>query len=321
MNKRYSPVYLHDPESLCHVVRLHPGQDLILQVPSGKDITVNGELLLSSVETNNRIKKYRIIQRSNIFHWALYSTSFLGEVEMYEEDKLTAKVIVMMECSTPSKKNIISVFNPDDCKLKVKPFNVLEVIVHSLKRDTEWLLDWVPSQSFEGSYIEVIGYDEMIEGVSDDSDVVDYLYSRCPKLNLESGRKKQSHYWVRFDCTVLALLERQNGTIYAGKILVYDRSKEADCFSLSLVVDCKPKYKNLTRKALELKKKNEMFSPCQSPLFFNETKPQLSILDVELSLIQSNDLFSDCLRTAAMPSISGNVDETNKQFNNMCRVS
>jgi len=321
-NKSYSPVYVHDPTSLQHLVRLHPGQHFVLSLDSKiypkPDVEVAGDYLkVGFFEHKDDRIFYHIFPKEDFSDWSAYSACFLGEVWVGWKENV-AKLIVNLECSNAEKMDHVTIINPDCFDVRIRPYNILEFVVYDDKFDwqDEWTWTWKPEVPF--LEMNQLGHDHLslypnthLQQYSE-TDSPNSRYARYPRTEPEKFFR-QHHFWFRFGNSVLKLLDQDGSVERVGNLELHGTpnkfnkhlSVEGRQYTASLHLDLKKRYRAKVLSSLGLKKREEgshnrsggsvVYSNVYVP-----KKPALPVVkDVAINKVSSS--WEDCKSIPAKP--------------------
>lgn len=324
MNKSYSPVYVKNPKSLQHLVRLHPGQHFMLcldETYGNPDVEVAGDYLkVESFGNKDGNNLYQISPKENLSDWSAYSACFLGEIWVGWKEGV-AKLIVNLECSNVEKMEHITIVNPDCFDVRVRPYNVLEFVVYDEDFDwqDEWTWTWKPEIPF--LEMERLGHDYLslypnahLHQYSD-NDPPNGRYARCPRTKPEKFFR-QHHFWFRFGRSVLKLLDQNESIERAGNLEIIGTSNkfhkhiptEGKRYIASLHLDLKKRYRAKILSSLGLQKREEgrlggLNYCCSGGSVVHLSKPKKKVLpvvkDVVINKVTSS--WQDCKSIPAKP--------------------
>lgn len=273
--KRYFPVRIQDPTSHQHMIRVKPGQKINLSLSKVLFPDVNLEIIsdhikIESCQTGDINRVYVLSHDSSICQWSEYSDFFIGEV-LLECEKFISKLAIVMESTNPSKSIFLSVVNPNYFDLRLKPHNVIEVILYntSFGSQDEWKTNWAPHVPNLG--LEQIGSDHLClqswnhYGVVDDPS---YPYAKLPRVDVSNNNMtRQHHFWFRLGSRFKDLnqfvKEFQGEIQFIGKLNFqgqedrYKSSLRKETFGLDLYLDCRKPKSDLYLKTLSLKSKDD----------------------------------------------------------------
>jgi len=214
MVKKYSAAHVKNPTSLQHIVWLQPGQTLILhlereQYPEVKVESNSPYLKILPCEGNQKEQQFIFVQEESVVSWGQYSSSFLGDVWV-DSGTHTAKLVVMMNCTSPTKQRFCTVVNPDCTDIRIRPYHIIEVVLfdHRFKDQDEWIWEWVPKSDMQ---IEMLGYEYLNmhmwrrhyeEPLGENPE---FAYARLLRGDAENNPwMRQHHFWFRFKENILS---------------------------------------------------------------------------------------------------------------------
>jgi hypothetical protein len=260
--KNYSPARVINPSSMHHVVWLHPGQALVIQLSEEvygsnqpKLELTNNNLKVACVEKVDKKYQWLIIQEEKIIEWGDYSSCYLTDIWI-ESEKTCGRIVVMLSCVNKNKDNFITVINPDCVDIRIRPYDVIEVILYneSFKDQDEWMWEWLPLLDVD---VDQIGYDYFnihmwnkyyLDSTGEEPNHPYACLARtCSQKNAWC---RQHHFWFRFDKSVLDLMRKEQGVKHVGNFKFFgweDRHRKSEGFScehlLSVHLNLKEKYR------------------------------------------------------------------------------
>lgn len=328
--KFYSPVHIKNPTSLQHLVLLQPGQTLIVHLdsenyPNAKMQISTSYLKLLPCEGNKQERQFIVIQDERIALWGSYSSCFLGDIWI-DSDKIKAKLVVMLVCVNPVRSNVITAINPDCIDIRVKPFNIFEIILYNpqFKYTGEWTWDWSGKLEL-GINIEQIGYNFLN---SHEEESYSQMYARLWRIEkIEDSYCRQHHFWFRFDESIFPHLNADIGLKYVGDLRFFgwpDRHHAQHDFSgnsmteylVSFWVDLRKRYWDETQSTLTVIKHDEALVVGRPSLtaaynygYFKKFQQRSfgpKQRKVEFELLNFQSLEEGCVTIDALPS---NLDD------------
>lgn len=277
MNNNYSPVQVRNPTSLQHLATIRPGQGLEFRLdhdmyPGEIGLHVSGDhLILENIDVTNPNRTiYRVEHDLFVYDWAEFSHSILGEVWIDSKERLS-KVIVVMESLNTEKMRTMTVCNPDAYDIRIKPHNVIEVVLYEqdFSGNDEWTWEWLPTLDLE---IEEIGYRNLNfftwkQFSSYNIDSPEFLYARHPRFEVSRDVQpwsRQHHFWFRFDKSILDIIDKDFGITRVGdlKFTGYSNRYRKQCtdikqYNMSVYANLRGKFKKMVQETLALKKESE----------------------------------------------------------------
>lgn len=261
-------------------VNVHPGQ--IIQVILDQAAYVNskvemvGSLNLESKEVISGREVYSFSHPVNTYAWSDYSNTQLGEICILS-DGICSKLQVVLRCTNPVKNNHVAIINPHLSDLKIKPFEVVEVVVFDTNfygGNDEWTWQWSPA--YNNIKMDEMGNTHLSHymwtnycGYLDDDDP-DYRYSTClriptPPYNMSF---RQHHFWFRLSSGIFSCLKAASSVQHVGTMTLCGvPCRWKKCFdnhtvfkNFELYVDLNTVYKDKIIETLNLEKKKD-FSP------------------------------------------------------------
>lgn len=323
--KSYAPAHVKNPSSVQHLVWLQPGQTLVLHLKAEDYNNPKVEISKSHVKQIGYEQKddehvFLFIQDEHVIDWGDYSSCHLADIWV-DSEKTTARLVVMMQCVNPLKQNFVTIINPDVADLRLRPHDVMEVILYDTRfRDQdEWNWEWEPKCDVA---LEHIGYDSMNIHMwhryytHEESEQPNYAYARVPRTDGENNPWcRQHHIWFRFTSNILELMDKENGLKHVGNVRFYGWPDKYNKntgylteYHLSVVVNLSATTKSKVYETLAMKQQ----SLCSSPMptvaavpYFKKQKVQRhygpTIRDVEFKLIDYKTLDEGCNTEPADP--------------------
>lgn len=325
--KSYKPAHVKNPSSIQHLVWLQPGQSLVVRLSketyqNSKVETSNGHMKVLTCEEKEEEREYLFIQDEMVPEWSAYSSCFLCDIWI-DSDAVTAKLVVMLACHNEAKDNFVTAINPDCTDLRLRPHDILEVILydHRFRDQDEWSWQWNSTCDVK---LEQIGYEHMnihmweryYEAEADEHP--SYAFARCPRTQSENNPWcRQHHFWLRFDDSILLAMQKESGLRHVGNLRFYgwpDRYNKnggylSDSF-VSLTVDLDNKYRMRVLDTLALKPHGECQKPLPEPVraavvnHLRKKKGKVwtpTIRDVSLNLLETTALEAGCNTMSAEP--------------------
>lgn len=318
----YSPINVRNPSSLCHSVKVFPGQDILLVLdkndyPNSKiEISRHGasDLCLLDVayvrEDEFRVT-YRISQTCDLESWSIYSSCFLGDVWIDSESSI-ARLLVVLESKSVEKAEHLTVINPSKQDIKLRPYQILELVFYdtSFGYNDEWTLEWKPKKKLcmeciGKDYLTLFGTRYSLPENLDNSDDPSYRYARCKRLDPDVTCR-QHHFWFRFDSGVLDLLN-DNDCLSVGSFDIVGYSNKFQKYNCSTVlcdvgvyVDLKPKFRGRVLHTLGVQKRDETNRTFVVPSSYTYHAPyrppkRLPVLrEVTIKKVEDDDIAKGC---------------------------
>lgn len=222
MVKKYSPIHVTNPTSLQHIIWLQPYQSLILNLDPKLYPNINISSTTDYLEKSESENTCLFKQANPSDNWNQYSNCHLGDIWI-TSSKTTARLVVMLNCTNQAKSGFVTVINPDCSDIRLKPPQILEVVLFDLKfkQQDEWTWSWLPKS---GVTIENIG--------------VDFIYPRkwdlCndrvennpnnPYSCLQRIQRKtdcccrEHHFWFRLSASTISQLSDDAGIVHIGDL-------------------------------------------------------------------------------------------------------
>lgn len=317
--KYCSPVNVKNPISLQHLARVHPAQDIHLTLDEdlfpNPTIEVSSDKLIMGCTVNSTGSRcIHIRQTEDIEDWSDYSSVLLGEIWI-GSDKTIARVLVMLECQNPIKQTFFTVINPDCCDARMRPGDILEVVLfdHDFGFQEEWTWQWTPMTEVG---VELLGHSDLSLNKWGQKDHPDQPYARLARTEapLEKQWIRQRHYWFRFNKVILDLMDQGPGTKHLGTFKFvgyadrYHKDKNLPVeYHLSVHVDVKERHRLSAIRSLLLPKLDGY--PYQRPITqaivhcpkVKERQKSKFVREVEVTLMDLNGFDDGCRLAPIVP--------------------
>lgn len=288
--KTYHPFNVDNPTSLQHVVRLQPRQQVCLSLdtdryPNSKITISKGCLSYQDLGVNNGRHKYLISANELSNDWAKYSSALLGNVWVDSDDTI-ACLCVMQTCNNDTKRHVVTAVNPESIDVRLKPGDIMEVILCDPDCDNEqyWFWDWVKALPVG---IELLGSSDLLinrwhqyhEYMHDDHP--DCLYARFPRTKTTDNNLRQYHFWFRLNHDLLNVMKHYNGVHHIGTLAFFcygDRRRPNEATSyyrLSVWMDIDVELIKEVSNSLFISSKQSLTSTCDRDLL--SVAPKLNL--------------------------------------------
>lgn len=207
-------VRVRNPLSENTVVRLHPTQELILEItPDAGVVDVDYDskfFFLDREVTDDSVTQFVFKQKFDLSNWSEISSMYLGEVFVLRENMYLSLCVIL---NSQSKPNILTVVNPLGCQLKLRPTQILEVVVFDPQFGSyvQWDVDATPG-------VHNIRYDEVKRAVVSASsfDPLTFLGESFVPYPRVQDAAVEHHFW--FKCNIEAATIWPTGLYESGKI-------------------------------------------------------------------------------------------------------
>lgn len=278
----YSPVNINNPVSLCHLAKVWPGQRIELyldnkQYPEPK-VVANSFVRVEKVETTDTGTSWTIVQTGEFEEWAKYSSCFLGDVWI-DSDVTVARIVVILQSSTPVKADHLTVINPiGDC-IKIRPHQIIELVAYDERfgYQDEWNWSWdagtdgIELDELGADHLTVFGFQNF--GMSEIDDP-EYRYARIPRMDVYGDDFcRQHHFWFRLSNSVLANLTQEKESQYLGLLSLrgyanqYQKHQtQTTDFKVALYADLKNKFRPHVVRALSIQPRGRGVLPPRKPI-------------------------------------------------------
>jgi hypothetical protein len=252
MAKKHSTINIKNPTSMQHIVRMKPGQLVLLkvdkQICNDCNLIVNGDYLNYYKSRDSDSIQFTIVHKDIVRDWSKRSTTFLGEIVLVngemEKCDVMAKLMMFLELTDKDAVPIVSVINPVENDVRIWPGELLEVVLfeESWPDDIYWSWKWSPAM---GVCVDLLKKDSLEIRNAIDWDYLDetacYMYEMYPRSPLprRNHYHTQYHFWFRFDKKIIDLMSVQTGIWNLGDFLFLGtptskRSSESYQFKLNV---------------------------------------------------------------------------------------
>jgi len=285
VTERMKPFKLKDPTAERHLVRLNPKQQLELVLSDIQPINVSGAFLkIVSTETTDKERVFVIEPTKDILEWSHLSTHFLGEVIIGTK---TSLVVYLQDSTTvQERKNVVTVINPFNDSIRIRPFNVVEFIYCS-DYDKKLIWTWELKEDID---IEEISYKKSYGGVIPKVVTNDLCYPH-PR-DIFQVDAAIHHFWFKLGRGLLtAMQEKPQKDLYIGRLAIEgsDKCDDYDDSYVDIYCDLHPKWRmktidfmtgNLTPVIVESRHRGERRLP--------------KTMQVDFELIQTKSMYAGC---------------------------
>lgn len=129
--KKYSPATVKNPVIDGHIVRLHPGQELVVVCTGGgyEGVQVHERadfLKLERAEALREGSAYFFRQQSDLLRWVANANVLLGEIGV-RSNFLSSSLCVLLDSGGPP--GVVTAINPTGQSLKLETQHLLEVVI------------------------------------------------------------------------------------------------------------------------------------------------------------------------------------------------
>jgi len=236
------------PKGERQVVRLLPGQKLIITTERKNRVHVTGQFLkVTHSPDRGGDPVYTIVPTEDIVPFSHLSTHYLGEVLI----GIKFSILVYLEGNndrTPELcRKVITLVNPMQDSMRIRPYEIIEFIYCSeYDRDIAWV--WDKNKTvLQDSGIEL---DEIGYGISysqyDRALNKSIEFCSPNSRNLFSAGVQIHHFWFRLGAGLLiALSVNPKKDVYLGKLIIQGNSEKGnfDECSVDVYCDLLPKYR------------------------------------------------------------------------------
>jgi hypothetical protein len=328
--KNYSAAQVKNPTSIQHIVWLQPGQVLVIRLkkenyPNPKvDLSNDFMEMLCFQETSDEFQ-YMVIQSDSTQEWAMYSSTHLCDIWI-DSDNVCARLVIMQACHTPEKSDFVTTVNPDCSDLRLKPYNVLEVVLYDeeFREHDEWTWTWDAKCNID---VEMIGYQHVNINMwtryyeFSGAEPPAYPYARCVRTKAQHNPWcRQHHYWFRFNQKMMGALDADLGLIHVGNLKFFgfpNRFFKSDGYKAErfLAICCRLDSSRSTKEKLA---NTLSLKPCGEipPPQFHQVMPMgivggtrskknriygPRVKDIDLRLLDSKSIDEGCNTVLAIP--------------------
>lgn len=231
---------IKDPKTKRYVANLLPKQklELIITDPN-TSVTCSGMLLeKTSVYTNDKNQTVMVIEPvQNILKHSYLSNHYLGEVLIGTEYSL----LIYLQ-STLLNKKTITIINPFQECLRIKPYNIIEFMYCSeYDKDISW--SWTyPSKGVSIDITELC-YKKTITGCNSTKKYDDCYYAHPRELFVENSTVH--HFWFKLSTGLLTEIQNNpSKNVEIGRLAVegFNEHKEQDECFVDIYCDLLPKW-------------------------------------------------------------------------------
>ena len=133
-------------------VFLKAGQEFLLKFDLAQfvdvRIIVESDLL---EQTNSRIVEnhyeHVFVQSKDLSIWAKYSTCFLGQIWICPKNEERYRISLILNCEKDENSHFITVIDPQNIELKIRPHNILELVIPQDLNSQHISILWTPLHS------------------------------------------------------------------------------------------------------------------------------------------------------------------------------
>jgi hypothetical protein len=256
MRKKFSPVLISNPVSDNHLVRVRPNQSFILRLSDDMGITeIDSDSHFFELAETKRQDQYQLFlfrQTADFFDWSLLSSVHLGDVVLLKQDYSIINLCVILESTNHLKKDVISCINPEGWHIKVKPDQIIELILFDEMCKGEWNCEIHEGADkkirFEQICSQVIERDTEPLIIDEYDKRINDVFFPFPRSR--SARVTEQHFWFRCDHeTITKLYSLEDGTFHAGSIVATPATGIHMLKTLNISLGIKAKRKDTLYKA------------------------------------------------------------------------
>lgn len=296
-----------------HLVYAKPMQSIRLRLsrhysPNPTVRTSSKYLKISCTNKTENFEEYTIENSLDVCFWSYYSKVSLGEVWI-ETGKRSARLLVVLDCLTPEKSDILTVINPQH-DIRVEPGNIIEVIIFNEKIECEdWSWEW---RSVSGLDVEFLGESRLSLNSGRwygyyQTGYYTQTYAKMPRTYIcHNTGSRQYHFWFRFNRDMVDVLNHESGTKYIGDFHFSGSSKhhsDTDTFSFSVYANLIAKYQLQVLNTLRIPKVDDQTCSGISQQVIVVPKKRLRFVhDVDIMLSTSKSMEEGCQTLPAIPA-------------------
>lgn len=311
----YAPININNPFSLCYVVKTWPGQRIELSLekkyyPNAK-ITVNNLIRVYKFEEDDSFVRWTIIQNADFEDWSKYSACFLGDIWI-DSDDVVARLVIILQSSTPSKTDYLTIINPSNDCVKINPYQIMEIIVYDDRfgYQDEWNWSWssgsdgIELEELAVDHLTVFGFQNKLLNV----DNPEYQYARCPRI-IVSGDDfcRQHHFWFRLGNSVLNSLPQEKELQYLGLLTIrgyadqyHKHATQTVDHSVAIYADLKNKFRQQVIRTLGVQQQElDSLFPKKWASYSQPVKKKNLLYVKDVNISKLDDEINDNCRTAA----------------------
>lgn len=335
-NTKHKPINVHNPVSFQHLVEINSGQSIFLRLDESLFPNPNLEfstsnLVIDAEEQGHDHKTFLINHRHDLDDWANYSSAFLGDIWIGSQNR-SARLIVTLNSDNPQKYNFVTVVNPEMCDLRLKPGDIIEVVLFhdQFDENCEWSWQYDSEINCE---IEFLGssnlkLQEKGNNLSVSIDENSNLpYARCIRFDPSwQHPSQQTHMWFRLNKEILSELKIHSGIKRVGEFRFFGHADKNNLyeydvdFSMVVFVNFDLKYRMRAFNSLLLPKLDDQSELSSYVLPSNIRSPQTTtkiyrmVKDVDVNLMDSKSLDFGCNFEPAFPPKEIKKDTENVDF-------
>lgn len=316
---KFAPVKVKNPTSLQHVVWLKPSQSLVISLDNNKypDVrldVLSDHLYVSAEADAGSRTEFLLVQEPYLVEWSEYSSCHLGDIWV-ESAEAVSRLSIMLFCTNKNKENFITAINPNYTDIRIKPQNILEVVIYDKYDNVKYEWNWEPKENpqvgvdlLSYSYCDLNEYIQEFDFVKESDP--NSPYAILPRFGLDKDNfSREHHFWFRFKGTVLQELSKIDGLKNVGSLQFTNANYKSSIepqYKLSLILDLDNKQFDKVLKTLMIKTDTYVFEKSYPKLekrFFTPfyQKPS-KIRNIEFKLIKSNMFDDGCESIKSMPA-------------------
>lgn len=219
---------LKDPTSPRHLVRLHVKQKLELVITDINVVVNTTGFLESKYVVNDKNERvFTIYPFESMLKYAPLSTHYLGEIT-------AGNTLIMVYLEPSVKSNVITVINPFNDSIRIRPYNLVEFIYSNAnaQKDIHWT--WELKQD-----IDLVEIEYKISEYDKPSIFPTYR-------DLYENSIIQHHFLFKLDRGLLTAMQQiPEKDVYIGRLAVVSDEYDDDSF-VDIYCDLLPKWRTKT---------------------------------------------------------------------------
>lgn len=217
-----SPVQIKNPRTSHYLISVSPQQGFQIIAADWYEI-LDIEVLSEHFSFVSETRKedgstiYDFIQKENLSKFVHISNLYLGKIEVTLSD-IVVVLSVVLQSSSESGKNIVTVVNPKKAEIKIQPHQLIEVVLFGESYSTDfWNCSTICGENqieFEQISYRSIWRNPMYQGFENTDSFPVSVYPRA------SYSCREHHYWFRCSPNATkAISSIDDGIYFAGKLL------------------------------------------------------------------------------------------------------
>jgi hypothetical protein len=270
---------LKNPTSPRHLVRLHAKQKLELVTSDENAPVVTGPFLRTVSSSINDKKEHVFIVEptESILQYVDLSTHYLGEIIV------GTNTIVMVYLEPKTKNNVVSIINPFNDSIRIRPFNIVEFIYASeYQNNIVW--SWELKEDIDLVEIEYKTSQFDLPVTETNQHYVAHY------RDVFSEKIMVHHFWFKLDRGLLtAMQQKPQKDVYVGRLAIEGANATQDyddCF-VDIYCDLIPKWRTNT---VDFMVGKQVFNTAQS----GKRRSFIQSMKVDFELLDTKSAFAGC---------------------------